>query len=769
MKKVKNDGYKNFLESKAIIHQPNGIEKSIDSLHDSLFSFQKAEVKWALKKGRCAIFNDTGLGKTMMQAEWGANMAFHSKKPCLFVAPLSVARQTIREVKKVLGYDLIYSRGGIPEDNLIITNYEMLKNFNQDYFGAIVFDESSIFKSIDGKTYRFVIENFGNIPYRLCCTATPAPNDLTELGNHCEVLSIMTAAEMRATFFQNTGDTSDKWKMRKHGEEKFYRWLSSWGMFVKLPSDIGFENNGYILPEIKINPIYIETDWKPDGALLFDGVLRGLTERNQVRKDTIQLRAKKVVDLCLSHKDEQVIVWCWLNDEAELIQSLLSGESVNVQGSDSPEIKAEAFENFQDGKFRILVTKPDIAGFGMNFQNAHIEIFNGITDSWESFYQCIRRVYRFGQQKEVKIYVVMADVQRPVFENVERKQQQADEMSAALIDHVRNFEREELEGRKNGRYVYTMKTEKGKNWTAMQGDSCERLKEISTESVHLSVFSPPFQDLFTYTATERDLGNSKTKQEFFEHFKYIIRELLRVTLPGRNVCCHVADIPLQKARVGYMGMDDFPGDCIRAFQDEGWIWYGRHFIQKNPQAQAIRTKAHALMFKTLKSDSSNNRSGIADQILVFKKPGENKIPVTPVANGEITNNDWIEWAHPINRIDTETQEEFQIGVYGHWHGIQESDTLQKSDARDEDDTKHICPLQLETISRCIKLYTNPGEIVLDPFGGIGSTAYKAIMLSRKAITIELKDSYFEQLLKNVRRAEAESKVEDLFSVAGVEI
>lgn len=766
---MSNKVYSDFLEGKAIIHQPNGIDKPIESLHDNLFPFQKAEVRWALKKGRCAIFNDTGLGKTMMQVEWGVNMSFHSKKPCLFVAPLSVARQTIRDVKKILGYDLIYSRGGIPEGNLVITNYEMLRNFTQDDFGAIVFDESSIFKSIDGKTYRFVIEHFCNIPYRLCCTATPAPNDLTELGNHCEVLGIMTAAEMRATFFQNTGDTSDKWRMRKHGEEKFYRWLSSWGMFVKLPSDIGFENNGYILPKIKINPIYIETDWKPDGALIFDGVLRGLTERNQVRKDTIELRARKVVDLCLSHKDEQIIVWCWLNSEAELTHNLLGAESVNVQGSDSPEDKAAAFENFQDGKFRILVTKPDIAGFGMNFQNAHIEVFNGITDSWESFYQCIRRVYRFGQRQEVKIYVVMADVQRPVFENVERKQEQASEMSAALIDHVRNFEREELEGRKNGRYVYTMRTEKGQNWTAMQGDSCERLKEIHDESIHLSVFSPPFQDLFTYTATERDLGNSKTKEEFFEHFRYIIRELLRVTLPGRNVCCHVADIPLQKARVGYMGMDDFPGDCIRAFQQEGWIWYGRHFIQKNPQAQAIRTKAHALMFKTLKTDSSSNRPGIADQILVFKKPGENPIPVKPVSNGEVTNNDWIEWAHPINNINTETREEIEIGVYGYWHGIQESDTLQKEAARDENDTKHICPLQLETIDRCIKLYTNPGEFVLDPFGGIGSTAYKALMLKRRAVSIELKDSYFEQMMRNIRRAEVESKVDDLFSAAGVEV
>lgn len=761
--------YPEFLETKQIIHPSTGIDPK--SLHKNLFPFQKKVVQWAIRKGRCAIFADTGLGKTAMQVEWGKHYAKHTGKQVLIVAPLSVARQTIREAKNILGYTITYSRGEKVKGDLVITNYEMLKNFKQEDYGGIIFDESSIFKAIDGKTYRFVIDYFGLIPYRLCCTATPAPNDLPELGNHCEVLGIMTAAEMRATFFYNTGDTSDKWEMRRYGEEKFYRWLASWSMSIKLPSDIGFDDDGYVLPPLNIIPIFLETDWKPDGMLFNDGTLRGLTQRNEVRKDTVELRANEVLRLVKKHKGEQIIIWNWLNSEADLIKKMIGEDCVNVQGSDSPEVKAQAFEDFQDGKFSDLDSKADICGFGMNFQNAHVQIFNGMTDSFEQVYQCIRRSYRFGQKHPVTIYAVMADAQKPIWENILRKQAQADEMSAALIEHVKDFEKEELEGKRNGRYKYIMKTEQGKTWTAYLGDSCERMKEISDNSIHLSVFSPPFQDLFTYTATERDLGNSKTKQEFFGHFKYIIRELLRITMPGRNVCCHVADIPLQKARVGYMGMDDFPGDTIRAFQAEGFIWYGRHFIQKNPQAQAIRTKAHALMFKTLKSDASNNRPGIADQILVFKKPGQNKIPVLPVANGEITNNDWIEWAHPINRIDSETEEEIQIGVYGHWHGIQESDTLQKSAARDEDDVKHICPLQLETIARCIKLYTNPGELVLDPFGGIGSTGYQAVKLARRAVLCELKDSYFAQLVKNLRRAEQETAIANvnLFSAAGVEI
>ena len=287
----------------------------------------------------------------------------------------------------------------------------------------------------------------------------------------------------------------------------------------------------------------------------------------------------------------------------------------------------------------------------------------------------------------------------------------------------------------------------GESWTAMHGDSCQRMKELDTDSIDLSVYSPPFADLYTYTDSERDLGNSRGWDEFFGHYAYIIREVLRVTKPGRLTCVHVSDIPAMAQRDGYIGVRDFPGAVIAAYEQEGWIFTGRAFIQKNPQAQAIRTKSKALLFVQLRKDSADSRPALVDQILLFKKQGDNAVPVMPVGNGELDNETWIEWAHGI------------------WLNVSETDTLQKGKARGEDDEKHICPLQLGTIERCIKLYSNPGETILTPFGGIGSEGYQAVKFGRKAILIELKQEYFGILVKNMRDIESKSTLPDLFQWA----
>ena len=294
---------------------------------------------------------------------------------------------------------------------------------------------------------------------------------------------------------------------------------------------------------------------------------------------------------------------------------------------------------------------------------------------------------------------------------------------------------------------YKEETVTGENFTAMLGDSSKRLAEIADNSIDLSVYSPPFADLYTYSNSERDLGNSKDWEEFFKHYSFIIRELLRVTKSGRLTCVHTADIPAMSVKDGYIGMRDFPGAVIQAYESQGWIFTGRAIVGKNPQAQAIRTKAKALLFVQLKKDSSDSRPAILDQILIFKKPGENAVPCLPVEHGEINNETWIDWASGI------------------WTGISESDTLQYSTARAADDEKHICPLQLETIERCVKLYSNPGETVLTPFLGIGSEAYTALKFGRKAIGIELKESYFKIAVKNLESISSVKKNIDLFTWA----
>jgi len=517
-------------------------------------------------------------------------------------------------------------------------------------------------------------------------------------------------------------------------------------MSLRKPSDLGYEDTGYILPELKIIPHFIDVDYKPDDQLFFTG-LSGIQDRHKVRMSTIEERISKALEI-IDGGNDQWIVWCGLQSEADTICKLINNYR-QVQGNDAPEYKAQAFEDFQDGKYRILVTKPKIAGFGMNFQNSHNMLFLGLSDSWEAYYQCIRRQWRFGQINPVNVHIVLSEAEREIYSNVMQKESIAKNMSAELIKHVQKYEKDEIIMGSDVKTEldYSEKTIKGDNYIAMLGDSCQRLKEIDENSVHLSVYSPPFADLYTYSASEMDLGNSRNWNEFFSHYSFIIGELLRVTKPGRVTCVHTSDIPAMSIKDGYIGMRDFPGAVINAYEREGWIFVGRAIIGKNPQAQAIRTKAQALLFATLKKDSSDSRPAILDQVLIFKKPGDNEIPITPVLNGEMNNETWIDWAGGI------------------WTGIHESDTLQYTTARDADDEKHICPLQLGTIERCIKLYSNPGETVLTPFLGIGSEAYQAIRFGRKAIGIELKESYFRIAAKNLEDAEIRYKSIDLFMFA----
>lgn len=723
--------YENFLRRKALVVKSVGIKVENQDIHPKLFPFQRDLTKWALRKGRAAIFADCGLGKTFMQLEWARLIG----KRALIIAPLSVARQTVNEAKKI---DLWvhYTRSGNDlVDGINITNYEMIDKFNPSDFGAVILDESSILKSLDGKTRQKLTDMFAQTPFKLCCTATPAPNDISEIANHAEFLGIMTRADMLATFFVH--DDSG-WRLKGHAVQPFFRWLASWGMSIRRPSDLGYDDNGFVLPELTIKPIFVEVDYRPEGQLFFTE-LKGIQDRSEVRRNTLQARVEAAAEL-INASNEQWIAWVGLNDEGRELHKLVP-DSVLVEGRQKPEEKQAAIEAFQDGQYRVLITKPKIAGFGMNFQMCSKMVFVGLSDSYESYYQCIRRSWRFGQQKPVEAYIVLSTPERAIYENILRKEKEAKEMAEHLIANINQFEKTEIEGIHEN-WTYETATIRKPQFTMMLGDAVERLKEIRDESIDLSVFSPPFMSLYTYSPTERDIGNSRTPEEFFEHFGFVIDELLRVTKSGRNCCVHVSQVPAMLIRDGYIGLKDFRGDVIRAFEARGWIYHGEVCIDKDPQAQAIRTHSKGLLFVQLRKDSSWVRPALADYILIFRKPGENKVPIQP----DITNDEWIEWARPI------------------WYGIKESDTLNVSEARENDDERHICPLQLGTIERCIKLWSNPGETVLSPFAGIGSEGYMAIKLGRRFVGIELKKSYFDVAVRNLERALSEKQQKTLFDL-----
>lgn len=437
------DGYEAFVAGKAMTVPAAGIEVAPDDIHPSLFGFQRDFVRWALRKGRAAIFADTGLGKTRMQVEWARSL----DRSTLIVAPLAVAHQTIREAASI-GVEVVYARAQADARRLTITNYEMVDRFDPRAFDAVVLDESSILKSFDGKTRTALIEAFRETPYRLCCTATPAPNDVAELANHAEFLGIVSRVEMLATFFVHD---DAGWRLKGHAREPFWRWLASWGMSVKRPSDLGYPDDGYDLPPLRIEPVIVGTSWAPPGQL-FPTTLKGVGHRAAVRRDTMADRVNAAVALVNAEPDEPWLIWCGLNDEADAVASAIPG-AVNVQGSDSPERKAAQLTAFADGEIRVLVTKPKIAGFGMNFQRCARMAFVGLSDSYEQYYQAVRRCWRFGQDRPVVAYVVLSEPEEPIYHNVMRKERDAAEVGRELVRHVAAYERAEIAGI-GGRDVY---------------------------------------------------------------------------------------------------------------------------------------------------------------------------------------------------------------------------------------------------------------------------------------------------------------------------
>ena len=429
--------YQSFLESKKLIVPSIGRVVTDDLLSAVLFPFQRDLVRWSLRKGRAALFCDTGLGKTAMQLEWGR----HAAARTLILAPLAVAQQTVREGEK-FGIPVTYARRqeDAPAAGITITNYEMLSHFDPDAFGAVALDESSILKAFEGKTRTALIEAFRKTPMRLCCTATPAPNDIAEIANHAEFLGVMSRVEMLAAFFVHD---DAGWRLKGHAREPFYRWLASWGMSLKKPSDLGYSDDGYNLPTLSITPHFLETDYAPDGKLFADR-LSGVTERASVRRQTFAARTAAAAALIEAEHREPWIAWCGLNDEADRLTQLIPG-SVNVEGSQTPEQKAAGIEQFLDGRARVLVTKSQVAGFGLNLQHCARMVFVGMGDSWEQYYQCVRRCWRFGQQREVKSHVVLTDPERVIWDNVQRKEHEAEAMARDLVRHVARFERAEIE------------------------------------------------------------------------------------------------------------------------------------------------------------------------------------------------------------------------------------------------------------------------------------------------------------------------------------
>lgn len=724
--------YEEFIQSKKSNFIESGFKISKSGLNKMLFDWQKEAILIALSKGRFAFFMDCGLGKTFMQLEWAYQVSIETQKPVLILAPLAVCPQTKREAGKF----------NVDISNIDITNYEQISNIDVSKYGGVVLDESSILKGRNGKMSRLIIDTFRHFRYKLACTATPSPNDHMELGQHSEFLNAMSYLEMLAMYFVHDGGETQKWRLRKHAKDSFWKYVCQWSISLDDPCRIDPTQKGYDLPDIEYIEHIIPVE-NNSNKLFVDSIVSA-TDLHKDLKRSFDARLQKTADL-VNGSDENWIVWTLRNNEADKLSKMIDN-SVNVQGSDSPEYKAENLHGFSENKFKALITKTSIASFGMNYQNCHNMVFASYDFKFEQFYQAVRRCYRFGQVEKVKVHIMIPETQKNVRKSIIEKQKKHKEMIKEMAKYSSQADYSTLEKFKANVESDTVTAQ---NYTLLNGDCVDRIKEVKENQADLIVFSPPFADLYVYSDDPKDMGNVSNYEMFKEHFSFLIPELKRVLKPGRICAVHCMDLPIQKGKEGFIGLRDFSGMIQRMFCDNGFIYHARTTIWKNPVTEMQRTKALGLLHKTIKKDSSMSRVGIPDYILYFRNEGENE---TPIKHQDTDRNApdylpvdlWQKYASPV------------------WMDVNYSRTLQYKSARDNNDEKHICPLQLDTIERIIHLYSNEGETVLSPFGGIGSEGYQALKMNRKSISIELKESYFNMNVLNHKAAMLEKSELTLF-------
>lgn len=734
--------YDAFLASKRRDFHGAGIDVPAETINGALFDFQRDIVRWSLRKGRAAIFAGTGLGKTAMQLEWARIVHEQTGNDVLILAPLAVAQQTVREGEK-FGVTVTHCREQSDvRPGVNIANYERLHLFDADAFSGIVLDESSILKSYDGKTRDQIITSFAFTPYRLACTATPAPNDYMELGNHAEFLGVMSRTEMLARFFVHDGGETQVWRLKGHAESDFWRWVCSWAVMLQHPRDLAYDAAGFDLPPLEMRQHTVASTHAPAGYL-FPVEAQTLIERRDARRASMAERVATCAAI-VNGNDQPWVVWCDLNAESQALVKAIPG-AVEVTGSQDAETKERLLAGFADGAYRVVVTKPSLAGFGLNWQHCAHVAFVGLSDSWEQYYQAIRRCWRFGQTRPVECHVITSDAEGAVVANIERKERDATRMQREMVAHMADLNRADLHATTRETDTYERTTAAGKHWTMLLGDCVEAVAEMPDASIDFSVFSPPFASLYTYSNSPRDMGNCSDHDEFYRHFTYLVTDLYRVLRPGRLLSFHCMNLPTSKARDGVIGITDFRGLLIRLFQDAGFIYHSEVVIWKDPVTAMQRTKALGLLYKQLKKDSCMSRQGIPDYLVTMRKPGENVAPVTKDP-ADFPVSLWQRYASPV------------------WMDINPSETLQRESAREERDERHIAPLQLEVIRRAVQLWTNPGDLILSPFAGIGSEGYVAVQEGRRFVGVELKRSYFDQACANLTRAELMSGQPSLFDL-----
>lgn len=675
-------------------------------LNEHLFDWQKLITSWAIRKGRGALFESCGLGKTLQQLEWARQVCECTGRSVLILTPLAVAAQTELESQR-FGIDAKHVRESVDwiEGGVNVTNYDRMHKFAERVpsLAGVVLDESSCIKSFTGKLRNQLTDLFSGTPYRLSCTATPAPNDFTELGQQAEFLGVCSAQEMLATWFINDTADTGTWRLKGHAEEDFWRWVASWAVCITAPSDLGFTDGDFKLPELNIVPVWVEVDHAQDrGDWLIRMPESSACGVHKEQRLTSASRASKVAAI-IGDSDEPWLIGCSTNYEADALTDMIPGV-VEIRGSDSAEKKEDRLLAFVNGDVKRLLSKASMVGYGLNLQFCRNIIYYP-TYSFEDFYQFIRRCWRFGQKRTVNCYLVLPVTLGGILDAINKKMSAHEKMTEMVRFSADALINREAMTMKNTK----IETKSGDGWTMHHGDCVRAAERMKDESIDFAVFSPPFSDLFVYSADAQDMGNNAKMDDFLEQFGFIVRHLFRLTKPGRLCAIHCADLMAQKWKDGRIELKNFSGKIIDVFADHDWLYHCRITIWKDPVVEMQRTKALGLLHKQLLKDSTMSRVGSPEYVLVFRKTGDNAEPVTHDRE-DYPVEQWQKDASPV------------------WMDIEQGEVLNRDGAREQQDERHICPLQLGVIRRLLRLYTNEGDTVFSPFAGIGSEGYCAVKM-----------------------------------------
>lgn len=832
--------YRAFIEGKAVGTVSSGFDVAESDLHPTLFPHQRDIVRWALRGGRRACFASFGLGKTIMQLELCRILRAHEHCATLIICPLGVKQEFQRDAAMLDMPEPIYVRttaeamASIEAGNgHFITNYERVRDGGLDVnlFGMVTLDEASVLRGYGTKTYQTFLPLFENIPYRYVFTATPSPNRYKELIHYAGFLGVMDTGQALTRFFQRNSEKAGDLTIYPHKEREFWLWVSSWAIFLQKPSDLGYSDEGYSLPDLRVfyHPVKVEhTEAGADSwgqYKMFRDAAVSLQDAAREKRDSLPERMAKAAEIIAGAGDDaHWLLWHHLERERDLIERNLP-EARTVYGTQDLELREDLIIGFSEGDYRILATKPEIAGSGCNFQrHCHRNIFLGIDYQFNDFIQAIHRTHRFLQSHPVEVHIIYAESEENILRALQDKWRQHEDLTARMSEIIREFGLTDNAMSEMRRSIGCDRVEvKGENHTIVNTDCVEEAMRMPSDSVDMILTSIPFSNHYEYSPSYNDFGHTDDDGHFFAQMDFLIPELLRVLRPGRIAAIHVKDRILfgNVTGYGFPSVNPFSHKTTAAFQRHGFVFCGQITITTDVVRENNQT--YRLGWSECCKDGTKMGVGSPEYLLLFRKAPTDTtkayadVPVTK-QKAQFTRREWQILAHAawrssgdrllspddlagmdMDRIQAWWAHYKQNNVYDYqqhvdlgrelenngrlpasfmlfdpavntdwqWSDVTRMRTLNAEQSRRKQEN-HICPLQFDIVDRAIERYTNPGELVFDPFGGLMTVPYRAIALGRRGYGCELNPEYFECGRRYCYEAEYQRGAPTLFDLSEFE-